>query len=216
MFPKIGAIIRRQNGTYDVGPLPDLGGPFSTATEYLTAWAEAAKFPDMDGASEEIRTSIMDFPNKMKALAANIAVQDHGPFPLVHDDFGHNNIVVDDDYNILGVIDWENASSMPWESVYFPLTLSVLPRPMVPTWMYEDGVPKNEKVRVKIDERKDYVDTVCRVERSKGLSRLLSSTLRDQAGQQLAYAMKLYVHDGKLGWYSNILDAQHDRWGLAN
>lgn len=213
MFPKIGAIIRHQDGTYDIGPLPGLGGPFSTATEYLMAWAEAARFPDMEGASDEIKASIIDFPRRIKALSANIPVRDHGPFPLVHDDFGHNNIVVDDHYNILGLIDWENACSMPWESVYFPLTLSVVPRPMVPAWMYEDGVPKNEKIRVRIDERRDYVDAVCRVERREGLSCLLSATLGDQAGQELAYAMKLYIHDGKFGRYCKVLDVHHDRWG---
>lgn len=216
MFPKIGAIIRCEDGTYDVGPLPGVGGPFSTVTEYLMAWTERARFPDLDGASDEIKASIMLFPHKLKALAANIPIRDHGPFPLVHDDFGHNNIVVDDDYNILGVIDWENACSMPWESVYFPLTLSVLPRPMVPEWMYENDVPKNEKIRVRIDERRDYVDAVCLVERQKGLSHWLSATLGDQAGQQLAYAMKLYVHDGKLGRYSKILDVHHNRWGSTS
>lgn len=213
MFPKIGAIIRRQDGTYDIGPLPDLGGPFSTATEYLMAWAKAARFPDMDGASDEIKASIIDFPLRIRARAANIPIRDLGPFPLVHDDFGHANVVVDDNYNILGVIDWENACSMPWESIYFPLTLSVVPRPMVPAWMYEDDIPKNEKIRVKIIEREEYVDAVRQVEERDGLPCWLSATLTDQAGQQLAYAMRLYIHDGKLGWYSKILDVHHDRWG---
>jgi aminoglycoside phosphotransferase (APT) family kinase protein len=36
-------------------------------------------------------------------------VQDKGPFPLCHGDFGHNNMVFDDEYNLLGVIDWEAA-----------------------------------------------------------------------------------------------------------
>lgn len=213
MFPKIGAIIRCQDGTYDVGPLPGLGGPFDTVTEYLMAWAETAIFNDMEGADDEIKASIMAFPQKLKALAANIPARDHGPFPLVHDDFGHNNIVVDDDYNILGVIDWEHAGSMPWESVFFPLTLSLLPRPMMPEWMYENGVPKNEEVRVIMDERKDYVNAVCRIERQEGSSHFLSAALGDEVGQELAYAMKLYVHDGKFGLYSRILDVHHNRWG---
>lgn len=212
MFPKIGAIVRRQDGTYEVGPLPGLGGPFSTATEYLVAWAQAARFPNMEGASDEIKASITEFPHLIEALAANIPIQDHGPFPLVHDDFGHNNIVVDDDYNILGVIDWENACSMPWESVYFPLTLSVVPHPMVPAWMYEDGVPKHKKIRIIIDERKDYVNTIRQIERREGLSHSLSATLGDQAGEQLAYAMKLYIHDRKFGFYTKILDVYHQKW----
>ena len=123
-------------------------------------WAETVSFPDMEGATEEMEASIAKFPPRIKALAAKIPLRDSGPFPLVHDDSGHHNIVVDDDYNILGVIDWENASSMPWEIVYFLLTLSVLPRPIMPEWMYEDGVTKNEKTRVMINERKGYVNAV--------------------------------------------------------
>ena len=177
------------------------------------AWAENISFPGMEGADDEAKASIVDFPPRIKAIAANIPIRNHGPFPLVHDDFAHNNIVVDDAYNILGIIDWEHASSMPWETVYFPLTLSVLPPPMMPAWMYENGVPKNEKTRVRISERQDYMDEVCRVEKREGLSHSLSAALGDEAGQQLAYAMRLYAHDGKHGYYSKILDAHHRRWG---
>jgi aminoglycoside phosphotransferase (APT) family kinase protein len=28
---------------------------------------------------------------------------------------GHNNMVFDDEYNLLGVIDWEAAYAGPWE-----------------------------------------------------------------------------------------------------
>lgn len=182
MFPKIGAIIRRQDGTYDLGPLPGLDGSFSTATEHLIAWAQAAGFPGIEEASDETKASIIELPRRLIALAANSPLRDLGPFPLVHDDFGHNNIVVDDNYNILGVIDWEHACSMPWESVFFPLTLSVIPRPMVPVLMYEDDVPKNEKIRVTITERKQYVETVRKVEGREQLPSWLSATLTDQAG----------------------------------
>ncbi|OBT97653.1 hypothetical protein VE01_04426 [Pseudogymnoascus verrucosus] len=34
-----------QDGNYDIGPLPDLGGPFDTATAFFEAWAAKAKFP---------------------------------------------------------------------------------------------------------------------------------------------------------------------------
>lgn len=38
-FPKIGRVIRQDDGSYAIGPFSDLGGPFSTAAEYFKAWA---------------------------------------------------------------------------------------------------------------------------------------------------------------------------------
>ena len=218
-FPKIGAIIRLEDGTYDVGPLPEIGGPFSTATEYLKAWAKTAQFPDLSQAKEgcgeyydDIMAQIADFPDKLKEFASSIPVRDHGPFPLFHPDFGHNNILVDDDYRPVGVIDWEHACSVPWECIYFPTTLLVVPALMdAPGSHDENGVARDEETRSKIDEQAEYVGLVKEAERSRGLSSLLSTTLANKANQDLAYAMKLYTEDGKFGFYTNVLDAHYHK-----
>ena len=218
-FPKIGAIVRLEDGTYDLGPLPGLGGPFSTVTEYLKAWAKTARFPHLSRAKEgcgeycdEIVAQIADFPDKLQDLAASVSARDLGPFPLFHPDFGHNNIIVDDDYKILGVVDWEHACSVPWECIYFPVTLLVVPALMDAPWNYdENGIATDEETRSLIDEQAGYVDLVKQAERSKGLSSLLSTTLANKANQDLAYAMKLYTEDGKFGFYAKILDAHYHK-----
>ena len=92
---------------------------------------------------EEIVSQIVIFPPKVGELASKITARDHGPFPLFHVDFGHNNIVVDDDYNVLGVIDWEHACSVPWERIYFPWSLSTVPASMAPDNYHENGTPKD-------------------------------------------------------------------------
>ena len=161
---------------------------------------------------EEIIAQIADFPSKIGELAAKLAIRDHGPFPLFHVDFGHHNIVVDDDYNVLGVVDWEYACSVPWERIYFPWTLSVVPAPMAPDNYNEKGMPKDPRVGAILREQKDYISTVRETEQNKGLSRLLSATLADQAGQDLAYAMKIYAEDGVCGLYTNVLDVHKDEW----
>lgn len=219
-FPKIGAIVRQEDGTYDVGPLPGLGGPFDTATQYLKAWAKNARFPDLSQAKEacgeyydEVVAQIVDFPQKLEELAAGIPMRDHGPFPLFHRDFGHNNIVVDDDYNVLGVIDWEHACSVPWECVYFPVTLSVVPASMDAPKNYDErGIARDADTRSLIDERTGYITKVQEMERSKGLSSWLSATLADQGSQDLAYGMKLYIEDGKFGFYTKLLDFHRKKW----
>lgn len=169
---------------------------------------------------EEIIAQIANFPPRVGELASKIAARDEGPFPLSHLDFGHNNIVVDDDYNVLGVIDWEHACSVPWESIYFPWTLTVVPASMAQDNYDTNGVPKDPSTRTIMGEQKRYIGSVQEVERNKKLPPLLSAILADQAGQDLAYAMKLYIEDGVCGTYTDVLDAHQEKWtrakGLGN
>ena len=161
---------------------------------------------------DDVMAQITDFPYKLEEVAGSIPLRDNGPFPLFHTDFGHNNIIVDDDYNILGVIDWEHACSVPWECVYFPTTLLVVPAVIDAPENYDKhGIATDAETRSTIDEQAEYVELVKQAERSKGLSSLLSSTLADQATQDLAYAMKLYIEDGKFGFYSNVIDVHYDK-----
>ena len=155
---------------------------------------------------------IAEFPHKLEELAASIPVRDHGPFPLFHRDFGHNNILVDDGYKVVGVVDWEHVYSVPWEYVYFPMTMVVVPAPMDAPYNYdENGKATNADIRTDILDQAKYINTVKQVEQSKGLSPLLSATLAHQGHQDLAYAMKLYTEDGKFGWYTKVLDVCHLR-----
>ena len=63
----------------------------------------------------EIIPSVVSFPKSISNLANRLSIRDHGPFPLCHVDFGYNNIIVDDKYQVLGVIDRESAFAGPWE-----------------------------------------------------------------------------------------------------
>ncbi|EGD96537.1 hypothetical protein TESG_03977 [Trichophyton tonsurans CBS 112818] len=216
LFPKIGSIIRLENGSYDIGPIPGLGGPFDTATEYFRAWSATIQFPHPASFIEntcgnlgaDIAKSTAEFPQRIGELAEMLPVRDSGPFPLRHIDFGHNNILVDDNYKVLGVIDWEHAFAAPWETVDFPLTLSTIPEAMDAPWNYDEhGVPKDEKIRERLVDRKDYIAAVCQAEGSG--PPILSSILNDQKVQDLATAMRLYATDGKMGLYSKVLDIHH-------
>lgn len=142
---------------------------------------------------------------KVGELASKITARDQGPFPLFHVDFGHNNIVVDDNYNVLGIIDWEHACSVPWDPIYFPWSLSTVPAPMAPDNYDENGTPEDPSISTVIGEQKTYIDTVQSIERKKGLAPFLSATLANQASQDLAYAMKLYTEDGICGRYTDVL-----------
>ena len=45
---------------------------------------------------------------------------DHGPFPLRHPDLNNANILYDDDYNIVAVLDWTASQTAPWQSFIVP------------------------------------------------------------------------------------------------
>ncbi|KAF7887375.1 hypothetical protein EAF00_009669 [Botryotinia globosa] len=117
--PKIGTIISiNEDGTYEQGPIPGLGGQFDTATAFYTAWASSVEFrmsaDKLRAASgpyaAEIIPGVVSFSAAVSKTASKLSVRDNGPFPLCHGDFGHNNIIVDDKYRIVGLlIDWEIA-----------------------------------------------------------------------------------------------------------
>ena len=203
-----------------MGPLEGLGGPFDTATEFLKAWVRETEFRNsMDNIedecgedSDEIAASIREFPLRLEQLATNIAIQDHGPFPLFNNDFGHNNIVVNDNYKTLGVIDWENAHSVPWEIVDFPILLQNEPAPLAESQDYdENGVPRDKEARAMFEDQKRYIDAVRQAEQSKRLPPMLSAVLADRAGQDLATSMQLYS-EGRWARYAKVFDVHHERW----
>ena len=39
----------------------------------------------------------------------------HGPFPVCHMDFHYGNILIDNDFNITGIIDWSSTQTVPLE-----------------------------------------------------------------------------------------------------
>ncbi|OAT13807.1 hypothetical protein BDBG_08936 [Blastomyces gilchristii SLH14081] len=215
-FPKIGMIVKREDGTYDIDPIPGLGGPFKTASDYFEAWANHAKFPRRESdlrrqlppnLSDDIIVSIQQFPCQLKKVTRQIVRLNTGPFPLCHMDYRHSNVIVEGDYNILSVIDWENACTVPWELMAFPLFLTIIPPPMDAPWNYDsNGLPKDQDVRQLWEEREDYVRMVQYAEEKQNVDNSLSTTLASQDIQSLASAVKLYLEPGKIGLYCKVLD----------
>jgi hypothetical protein len=125
-----------------------------------------------------------------------------------HPDWLHSNIVVGHKYNILGVIDWDGAYTVPWELVEFSLFLETVPVPMDAPWNYDkNGQPLDEDTRQTWHERKDYVDRVAMFEDSEQMDHKLSTTLRNQNSQNMAYAIRVYLNPGKLGFYHKVLES---------
>ncbi|KAI1182632.1 kinase-like domain-containing protein [Nemania serpens] len=216
-FSKIGIIKRDADGKYDVGPFPDIGGPFDSAASFITAWAQHAIFPigslnllaEMERGpqrdiAQAVRASVKDFPARLKSMmeTKQIIMKD-GPFPVCHTDLMHSNIVVDKDYKVLGIIDWEGACTLPWELVEYPLFLDTLPRVFNTPDEYDArGEPLAADTRQCWYNRKEYLEMVRLAE---SFDQRLSDSLADSKGQGLAYAIRFF-NPGKLGFYNRVLD----------
>ncbi|KAK2051006.1 hypothetical protein LY76DRAFT_557687 [Colletotrichum caudatum] len=213
-LPKIGAITRREDGGYESGPIPGIGGPFDTAAAFFEAWADKAKFK----LDEETITQMMqrgpisagemvritdEFPSQIKSMANLLPFRNEGPFPLCHDDFLHSNIMVDEaSFNVTGIIDWEGACTVPWGLVTYPEFIQVMPRAFdLPQHYDQDGYPLKESVREKRCEQRDYVEMVKSVE---GEDNLLSTSLSNNLNQALAYSYGAFT-TGKLGFYDRVV-----------
>ncbi|OHE98388.1 hypothetical protein CORC01_06384 [Colletotrichum orchidophilum] len=213
-LPKIGTIIRSEDGGYESGPIPGIGGPFDTAAAFFEAWADKVEFKrDKETitqmmqrgpiSAEKMIQIIDEFPSQIKGMAEQLASDNDGPFPLCHDDFLHSNIMVDEaSFNVTGVIDWEGACTVPWGLVAFPEFIQVMPRSFdLPQHYDQDGQPVEESVREKWLERQNYVEMV---KSAEGEDNLLSACLSSNLSQALAYTCGAFTN-GKLGFYDRVI-----------
>jgi hypothetical protein len=157
--------------------------------------------------ADEVIPSIDLFKPALLDIADRLSGNNDGLFLICYGDFGHNNIVVDDDYKVLGVIDWDFAFVAPWEVFAdFPLTFRMVPKMMDAPWNYdEEGNPKDEDTKTEVKDRARYVEMVEKVEAEQGVREwlLLSKALRDESRGGLITAMKLY-QNGNVGFYRKM------------
>jgi hypothetical protein len=107
-------------GEYYIDSIPGIGGPFSNASDYYRAWALSQQ-------DNPQRQNKSDFPQRVSSASEFLSSKPNGPLALSHPDFGYHNLLVDNDYNMVAVIDWGGAQVRPIEfSSTFPMFLSSL------------------------------------------------------------------------------------------
>ncbi|KAK2037739.1 hypothetical protein LZ31DRAFT_509183 [Colletotrichum somersetense] len=215
-LPKIGTVIRNNDGSFNVGPIPGLGGPFDTAESFICAWARKARFPYDEAFirenvptqfAEQIIEGIRQFPSRIAGLAmSGKQFTRAGPFPIRHPDLFHSNVIVTKAYNVIGVVDWQDSHTVPWELADLPLFLNPVPHLMNRPDQYDKtGWPLDKDEAGKWADEESYANLVRDAERDAGVDNNLSQILADRDSRYLAAVVHLFSQ-GKIGLYGKVLD----------
>ena len=96
-------------------PIPNVGGPFSSSIEYFYALRKGHNrtIQAEHAGDKEWMTSAWVLEQALPSMVVEEFI--HGPFPLCHMDLHYNNILIDDEFNITGIIDWSDSQTVPLE-----------------------------------------------------------------------------------------------------
>ena len=117
-FPAIGWLYETADGV-QIGPIVDFAGvrhgPFTTSMEYFCWRAKQASAIQRAWKMESEDSALKsDFVCWLFQQAAPLlAERNNGPFPLMHPDPWGQQLLMDKEYNINGVVDWDEAGTVP-------------------------------------------------------------------------------------------------------
>ncbi|KAJ4383105.1 hypothetical protein N0V85_008510 [Neurospora sp. IMI 360204] len=143
--------------------------------------------------ADEVIAGISGLPGHLARLASdsNKYFRLPGPFPIRHPDLSLNNIIVASDFAVRGVIDWEGATTVPWELVDAPTAT---------------GLPRDRDEAGRWAGHATCVDMMREAEADDaGLDHRLSDVLADPDLQDLAALMHPFAL-GKMGYYGRAMD----------
>ena len=97
-------------------PIPNVGGPFSSSIEYFYALRKSHNrtIQAEHAGEKEWMTAAWILEQALPSMVIEDFI--HGPFPLCHTDLHFNNILVDENFNVTGIIDWSDSQTVPLES----------------------------------------------------------------------------------------------------
>ena len=195
-FDRIGGLYQKHDdekftcddGDFSVGADPEIcKGPWATPFEYYTDIANHAMTIANDHGDEEVKSSrsvrLPDlFPGLMRRYGSNVDTKAQ-TFGLAHCDFGAHNLLVDEDFNIVGMIDLGNIIAAPVEVIAQLPDLSDLDRP-IPGYVETRpaALARLPGVKKRVDAYIDMVaDTPCAVEGDEEYGKTLGKVMKSDA-----------------------------------
>ncbi|KAG8415435.1 hypothetical protein J3458_009282 [Metarhizium acridum] len=194
---KLGSLVLKSNGDIDIGPLPSqfgFKGPFDFMTDYFSAWAaHNAEFKNICRLKDmQLIRATESFPQRLKLMSnARMIAKTSRNYPIIHPDFQMHNLLLDDSYDIVGVIDWEFAHTAPVE--IFAARMN----------MYASLDSQGETINL-VDEGKQYIADIADTEMNLNPSCRLSGTFGSILGE-LGLCMHFYEEGIALS-FNRVLD----------
>lgn len=104
-----------------MGSFPRIGDPFDSAAQFFHALTHKIKFPYQEELLRErsppdLVDEVLLLINVLSARLKDFAQKCHfreGPFPLFHTDLHSSNMIIDAQYNLVAVINWEDTFNAP-------------------------------------------------------------------------------------------------------
>lgn len=113
-FDKIGSL-HQEGDKFSIGPEIETGeGPWDTPEQYYEALVcHRKKVANTDAPSEVRESQAFSYPSKFLELMKSAEDRNMGPFGLANRDFGAHNVLVDNEFNIVGFIDFDGVMAAP-------------------------------------------------------------------------------------------------------
>lgn len=125
--PIIGAVATSStDGLPAAGPFHSGWDYFMAVAEGLVAQALQTKRSGTENSSQFATLGPLIFRNIVRDTEIFKSKSSQGPFHFNHMDMGMQNILIDDDFNFVAVIDWEFAQSAPWEVNHYPMPIPLI------------------------------------------------------------------------------------------
>ena len=153
-FESIGSLrFDEKSNEFFIGPETVTGlGPWKSSFAY---YKDVAEHSLLSSASKDELSSRHSFavPLVFKDLVSRFCSDDTGPFSIANRDFGFHNVLVDEEFAIIGVIDLDGVMAAPKEVVgQFPVLSSLSPpAPGVP--------PSNSLVLARETKEKPLIES---------------------------------------------------------
>jgi hypothetical protein len=215
---KICAIQLNEDGSFFEGPficaddVPEdiFKGPYSSVSEYLVNWAKVwrEKMKDRIGIKPHaeglkypsLLRILEDFPTMLLSSIKNadqfLEYYGKGGNTLVHGDFSYHNHLYNDDYDLVGVIDFEHCFTAPWPLAISRTVLDLEPTPWPPVI---SQTPVLEDCAAEI--KHSYAEELRKIESpNKRLSEVYSNPLGE-----IGWAMDGFSHGHVFPKYSEII-----------
>ncbi|KID94310.1 Protein kinase-like domain protein, partial [Metarhizium majus ARSEF 297] len=194
---KLGSLVLKSNGDIDIGPLPaqfGFKGPFDSMADYFLAWTtHNASFKNIHQLKDpKLIRATKSFPQRLKLTTETLmAARSSRTYPIVHPDFLMHNLLLDDSFEVVGVIDWEFAHTAPIE--VFAARMN----------MYASFNPQQATLDLN-EEGKQYVGDVACTEMGMSASPRLSETFGSILGD-IGLCMQFF-EEGRALSFDTVLD----------